>query len=257
MLNRKNRLYKNYKKHGYNAEDKLRLDAFREECKEAVENKKVSYLTNLGNKLNDPNTSCKSYWKIINRVMNKCRAPRIPPILFNNLFVLNCKDKAKLFNDFFSKQCKLISNSSTLPNFYYHTDTRFDTVTIQNGDILSLIRNINTNKASGSDDISGQMLRICDDTVVLPLKIIFENILKSSIYPDTWKLANVTPIHKKMTNSQSRTIGQYHSCQFVVKCLKKSSSIIFTITSIQTILLPKINQVFVQAIQQQINSCTL
>ena len=56
-LNRKNRLYIFFKKHGYKAEDKIRLDAFREECKEAVENKKVSYLTNLGNKLNDPSTS--------------------------------------------------------------------------------------------------------------------------------------------------------------------------------------------------------
>ena len=173
------------------------MDAFREKCKEAVENAKVNYLTNLGNKLNDPNTSCKSYWKIINRVMNKCRAPRIPPILHNNLFILDCKEKAKLFNDFFSKQCKLISNSSTLPNFYYHTDKRINAVIIKDDEILSLIRNINPNKASGSDDISGHMLRLCDNSVVLPLKIIFENILKSSIYPDLWKLANVTPIYKK------------------------------------------------------------
>ena len=150
MLNKKNRFYKNFKKHGYKYEDKLRLDNFREECKEAVENKKVNYFTNLGYKLNDPNTSCKSYWKIINRIMNKCRAPRIPPILFNNLFVLDCKEKAKLFNDFFSKQCRLISNSSMLPNFYYHTEKRFDAVIILIDDILSLIRNINPNKASGS-----------------------------------------------------------------------------------------------------------
>ena len=53
------------------------------------------------------------------------------------------------------------------------------------------------NKASGSDGISGQMLLICDETVVLPPKIIFRNILETSIYPDVWKLANVTPIFKK------------------------------------------------------------
>ena len=176
MLNKKNRLYKNFKKHGYRAEDKIRMDAFREECKKAVEKKKVDYLTKLGNKLNDPGTTCKSYWKIINRVMNKCRAPRIPPILSNNIFILDCKKKAELFNDFFSKQCKLISNPSTLPDFFYHTDKRIDTVIIQNDEILSLIRNINPNKASGSDGISGHMLRLCDDSVVLPLKIIFENI---------------------------------------------------------------------------------
>ena len=47
MLNRKNRLFNNYKRHGYKAEDKARLDAFRIECQQAVETAKSSYLTNL------------------------------------------------------------------------------------------------------------------------------------------------------------------------------------------------------------------
>ena len=38
---------------------------------------------------------------------------------------------------------------------------------------------------------------LCDDSVILPLQIIFTNILSTSIYPDMWKLANVTPIFKK------------------------------------------------------------
>ena len=69
MLNRKNRLFKSYQRHGYKIEDKTRLDAFRIECQQAVESAKLAYLTNLGNKVNDPNTSQKSYWKIINRVI--------------------------------------------------------------------------------------------------------------------------------------------------------------------------------------------
>ena len=104
MRNRKNRLFKNYKRHGYRVEDKVRLDTFRSECQQAVETAKLSYLTALGNKVNDPNTSQKTYWKIINRVMNKCRAPKVPPLLVNNLFILNCKEKARHFNDFFSHQ---------------------------------------------------------------------------------------------------------------------------------------------------------
>ena len=54
MLKRKNRLYKNYKKHGYRDEDKTRLEAFREECKEAVNKSKEDYVKKLGNKVNDP-----------------------------------------------------------------------------------------------------------------------------------------------------------------------------------------------------------
>ena len=98
---RKNRLFKNYNKHGYKEEDKIRLDNFRIECQETVETAKINYLSNRGNKVNDPDTSQKSYWKIINSVMNKCRAPKIPPLLVNNVFVLNCGQKAKGFNDLF------------------------------------------------------------------------------------------------------------------------------------------------------------
>ena len=60
MLNRKNRLFKNYKRHGYKADDRVWLDAFSIECQEAVETAKLSYLTNLGNKVNNPKTSKKS-----------------------------------------------------------------------------------------------------------------------------------------------------------------------------------------------------
>ena len=59
MLNRKNRLYKSYKRHGYKNENKLRLDTFRIECQQAVATAKSSYLINLGNKVNDPNTFSK------------------------------------------------------------------------------------------------------------------------------------------------------------------------------------------------------
>ena len=98
---------------------------------------------------------------------------------------------------FFSQQCKPIINSSVLPNFIFLNNKRIDQITIGNDEIIALIRNINPNKATGSDGISDQMLLLCDDSVILPLKIIFRNILLISTYPDTWKLANATPIFKK------------------------------------------------------------
>ena len=101
MLNRKNRFFKNYKRHGFKLEDEVRLDNFRKKCQEAVENAKLTYLTNMGKKLNNPNTSQQLYWKIINKVMNKCKAPKIPPLLVNKIFVLNYREKAKLLNGFF------------------------------------------------------------------------------------------------------------------------------------------------------------
>ena len=125
----------------------------------------------------------KSCCKIISRVMNKCRTPKIPPLLVNNVFILDCKEKAKLFNDCFSNQCRLIANNSVLPTFNFLTDKGIDQIAIKKDEIVYLVRNLNPNKASGSG-ISGKMLLVCDNSVGMPLKIIFENILISSLYPD-------------------------------------------------------------------------
>ena len=61
LLKKKNRLYKNYKKNGFKENDRERLNNFRSECKKAVENAKLLYLTNLGSKLNNPATSNKTH----------------------------------------------------------------------------------------------------------------------------------------------------------------------------------------------------
>ena len=77
-------------------------------------------------------------------------------------------------NYFFSNQCRLIANNNILPTFNFLTDKRIDQISIRKDEIVSLVRNLNPNKASGFDEISAQMLLVCDDTVGTPLKLIFE-----------------------------------------------------------------------------------
>ena len=125
---------------------------------------------------------------------------------------------------FFSKQCMPNLTSSVLPPLNLLTDKKIDLVPIQYDEIISLIRNLNPNKATGSDGISGQMLLLCDNSVVLPLQIIFQNILVSSTYPDMWKLANVTPIFKK---GDKQLIKNYRPISLLPICGKIFEKIIF------------------------------
>ena len=67
-----------------------------------------------GTKLSDNNTTPKTYWKILNTFLNKCRQPRIPRLFVNNEFVMDSKEKAEYF---FSAQWTPFENQSTLPNF--------------------------------------------------------------------------------------------------------------------------------------------
>ena len=41
------------------------------------------------------------------------------------------------------------------------------------------------------------MIHLCGDSIVSPLKMIFESAITSGHFPDTWKKGNITPVHKK------------------------------------------------------------
>ena len=87
MLKKQNRIYKTYRKNGFKEIDRVPLDVYRKECVVAIEKSRQDYLCKLVNKLFDNCTGQKTYWNILNCVINKCNIPRIPPILIDNKFV--------------------------------------------------------------------------------------------------------------------------------------------------------------------------
>ena len=100
-LRRKSRLFNNYKRHGYQAHDKHRLELFQDQCKKDIELSKETYICNLGNKHSNTLTSQKSYWNAFNRVLNKIKAPNNPPLLVENKFLIDCKKKPNCLFRFF------------------------------------------------------------------------------------------------------------------------------------------------------------
>ena len=41
------------------------------------------------------------------------------------------------------------------------------------------------------------MIKICCQSLILPLKIIFDHSLKKGKFPELWKKTIVVPVHKK------------------------------------------------------------
>ena len=41
------------------------------------------------------------------------------------------------------------------------------------------------------------MLKICGDSICVPLDMIFKQALLTGVFPSEWKKGNIVPIHKK------------------------------------------------------------
>ena len=162
-----------------------------------VEDAKRNYFLRAGKALANPETCSKTYWSLINTVLNKAKVPLIPPILENGIFITDFTEKAQLFNDYFILQCTTISTDSEIPGDSPVTVPLINDFIISEDRILNIIRSLNPNKAHGWDDISVRMIKLSDVALVFPLKIIFTNCLRNGLFPQVWKYANVVPVHKK------------------------------------------------------------
>ena len=63
--------------------------------------------------------------------------------------------------------------------------------------ILSIIRSLNFKKAHSWDDISINMIKLCDIEIVKPLYLIYKECLETGRFLSSWRKANVLLIHKK------------------------------------------------------------
>ena len=175
-------------------------------------------------KLANPTTGQKTYWKILNKFLNKCKVPRIPPLLVDDKYVTNCKEKAALFNNYFTSQCTPFINNSVLPAMTFRTNSKINSFEITLNEISDIINGLDINKAHGPDNISVNMIKLCGQHLYIPLKVIFENILKTGIFPDQWKEANVTPVHKK---NDKQLISNYRPISLLPILAKVFERIIF------------------------------
>ena len=93
-----------------------KFQPFQAHLKIIIEESKQKYYSCLPDKLLDSKTSPKSYWSILKNFPNNKKISCIPPLLYKGKFIMDSKEKAKLIDDFYTKQCSLDNNNSKLPS---------------------------------------------------------------------------------------------------------------------------------------------
>ena len=84
-----------------------------------------------------------------------------------------------------------------LRDINFHTNARLNSFSITEKDILAIINSLDPNKSHGWDNISIKMIKMCGESLALPLKMIFEAALNDGAFPDDWKKVNIVPVYKK------------------------------------------------------------
>ena len=174
------------------------MDKKAAELSEMIQKRKKKYFYGLSLKLNNSKTSPKTYWSIIKSCYNGRKIPIIPHLSVNGNIITNFKEKANLFNKYFSSQCNPLPNDSKLPeNQSYITETKLSSFDIEDEDICKIIKTLNVNKVHRHDKVFIKMLKLRHKSIVKPLSIIFKNRKLGKNFPNLWKKANVVSIHKK------------------------------------------------------------
>ena len=116
-----------------------------------------------------------AYWSKLKSFLKNKKISLFPPLFYENCFITNFKEKAKLFNSFVTDQYSLMSDDSKLPSsFTLYTDNRLSTVTFSQDGIGKIIQNLNPNKAHSHGNNNIQMLKICGLLIYGPLELIFK-----------------------------------------------------------------------------------
>ena len=131
-------------------------------------------------------------------MVNGSKISLIQSLSVDNRLVTNFLAKVILFNDFFSKQCSLIVNNSSLPtNVTFEAENKLPTFDLSTGDIIKFIKTLDPNKAHSHDGISIYMINLYAFSISKLLHILLKNCLKKEYLPNEWKKANIALTFKK------------------------------------------------------------
>ena len=107
-----NKTFQQYLKTGRKITDFEIVNKEAAELSEMTQNQREKYFYDLPLKLDNPQTNPKTYWSIIKSYYNSRKIPIIPPLSVNGKNITNFKEKANLFNKYFSSQCNSLPNDS-------------------------------------------------------------------------------------------------------------------------------------------------
>ena len=175
-------------------EEKRSYKQWETKTKRLIRNRKNGYERQVAK-------NCRTNPKCFYSFINSSRRSRstVGPLNKDGERVVDPKEQAKVFNDFFSS---VFTRSDDEPppkensGIYEISDIEINEQTV-----IDSIGRLRECSAPGPDKVANKMLIELQSELAKPLAVLFRKSLNESRIPDDWRLSNVTPVYKKGSKS--------------------------------------------------------
>ena len=168
----------------------------------SIREAKVHHFKKLATNLQNRNLSPEDWWKITKQFLKQNKDNEIPPLNNNGIFLSDPQDKATFLNSYFCEQSLVDDSHATLPPHAQPIDN-LNNISITEEDVSDILKTWDTSKTSGLDFVSPRLLKVGKRSLARHLATLFNNSLQSSIFPSSWKFANIIPVFKKGDKSET------------------------------------------------------
>ena len=181
----------------------------------------------FSNDIQNNKGNLKKTWKSINQCLNRNhKSKKIVLIKDANGKDIKSEDMANAFNEHFinigSNLAQQISQPNHPPEFFINrVDKIFTFREIFEEEVLTLLLNMSTNKATGMDRLSIKLVKLSAPLITHAMTVIFNKSIVSGTFPCEWKISKVTPVYKTGPREDMNNYRPISVISIVAKTMEK------------------------------------
>ena len=208
LVNRKNDLYIELKKtpklsNCYNTK-KVNFKTYEGIVNREIANAKTQYYARV---FQSYKSDMKKTWQVINDTLSRNKKDKSLPeyIIIDGEKITEHKEISNIFNKYFANiGTKLASSincrdqTQTFKSYLKSpTEKTFSFSKVCEPEVQQILNQMKKKQSRGVDEISSQLLKVIGKEICKSLTLIINQMIETGIYPENFKIAKITPIHKK------------------------------------------------------------
>lgn len=184
----------------------------------------------------DRHNNPKMFWRYINGKRSSNSLPT--KLKYNDKTATTDTEKANLFAEFFSSVYVDHKDNTDIRSFIHNrNDSGFNNFRVNEEAVYNIAMGLDLSKGCGPDNIPPILIKKCAETLCAPLTMIYSKSIKDCVYPDKWKVGQITPIFKSGSKSD---VSNYRGVNVLSNFAKMFEYVIYN--QLKLIIFPRLSK---------------